>query len=84
METLRSPRWEDFEYVYVDDLEGEQADGKGKRKRANRMAWLGNGWSVNQLEEHDLAWYLYPEFQDPPVAPLPEEKKRLKIRPFSY
>jgi hypothetical protein len=76
IETLRSPRWEDFEYVYVGELEGE--------KKVNRMAWLGNGWSVNQLEEHDLAWYLYPEFQDPPVAPLPEEKKMLKIRPFSY
>jgi hypothetical protein len=85
IETLRSPRWEDFDYVYVDELEGVGVDGASKkRKRANRLAWLGNGWSVNQIEERDLAWYLYPEFQDPPVAPLPEEKKRLKIRPFSY
>jgi len=80
IETMRSPRWEDFDYVYVDELEGAGT----KRKRANRMAWLGNGWSVNQIEEHDMAWYLYAEFQDPPVAPRPEEKKRLKIRPFSY
>ncbi|KAF2675952.1 FAD/NAD(P)-binding domain-containing protein [Lentithecium fluviatile CBS 122367] len=92
IETMRSPRWEDFDYVYVDDLEDAGADGETgavngagkKRKRANQLAWLGNGWSVNQLEERDMAWYLYPEFQDPPVAPLPEEKKTMKIRPFSY
>lgn len=105
IETMRSPRWEDFDYVYVDELEGadeagleEAVDGVdgekkrkvavdgqgGKGKRVNRMAWLGNGWTVNGLEGKNLAWYLYPEFQDPPVAPRPEEKERLKIRPFSY
>ncbi|KAF2708487.1 hypothetical protein K504DRAFT_477829 [Pleomassaria siparia CBS 279.74] len=55
-----------------------------KKRRVNRMAWLGNGWSVNQLEERHLAWYLYPEFLELPVAPLPEENAKFKIRPFSY
>ncbi|KAF1997751.1 FAD/NAD(P)-binding domain-containing protein [Amniculicola lignicola CBS 123094] len=59
-------------------------DSKGKRKRVNRLAWLGNGWTRNGLDGKDLAFYLYPEFQDNPVAPRPEEKERLKIRPFSY
>jgi hypothetical protein len=55
-----------------------------KKKRVNRLAWLGNGWSVNQLEDRDLAWYLYPEYLEIPTAPKPEESARFKVRPFSY
>lgn len=88
VEALRSVRWEDFEYVYVGELEGEgegSGEGKGgKKQKVNQLAWLGNGWSIKQIEERDLAWYLYPEFVDGPVAPLPEEKESLRIRPFSY
>lgn len=97
VEAMRSPRWEDFEYTYLGELEGDddeggledgevggKALGKAKKGKVNRMAWLGNGWSVNQLEERDLAWYLYPDFMDKPVAPRPEEKERLKVRPFSH
>lgn len=68
-ETLRSPRWEDFEYTY-----GEE----------NQLAWLGNGWSVNEMEGRHLAWYLYPEFLDQPVGPRPEEKEEYKMRTFSH
>jgi hypothetical protein len=106
IEAMRSPRWEDFDYTYIDDLEAredETGNSLGRKrkvgslegleakaaqgvrpKRANRMAWLGNGWSVKQLEEKDLAWYLYPEFLDKPVKGKPEEKEEYKIRPFSY
>ncbi|KAF1941982.1 FAD/NAD(P)-binding domain-containing protein [Clathrospora elynae] len=85
VEAMRSPRWEDFEYVYLNDLEGVEGDGlHGVGSKSNRLAWLGNGWSVNQLEVRDLAWYLYPEFLDKPVAPLPEMKESLGVRPFSY
>jgi cation diffusion facilitator CzcD-associated flavoprotein CzcO len=88
MEAMRSPRWEDYEYTYVDELEGRvdeaHSNGLGSKRKANRLAWLGNGWSVNQLEGRDLAWYLYPEFVDKPLAPKPEENELLKIRPFSY
>lgn len=89
VEALRSPRWEDFKYVYVDELEGaddheDGLNGGKTKKRVNRLRWLGNGWSVNQLEERDLAWYLYPEFVNSPVAPKPEEKEGFRIRPFSY
>lgn len=88
VEALRSPRWEDYEYTYVGELEGvESAEGQrlgeGRYGRVNRLAWLGNGWSVNQLEERDLAWYLYPEFLDRPVAPWPEESERYNVRAFS-
>ena len=83
IEAMRSPRWEDYEYTYVDELEARESDKLGG-KRTNRMAWLGNGWSANQLEERDLAWYLYPEFVDKPSAPYPEKNEALRIRPFSY
>jgi hypothetical protein len=85
IEAMRSPRWEDYEYTYIDELEArKELNGLGGKKKANRMAWLGNGWSMNQLEQRDLAWYLYPEFVDKPKAPKPEEEERLRIRPFSY
>jgi hypothetical protein len=86
VEAMRSPRWEDFEYVYVDELEGhgEENGLHGVGKSANRLAWLGNGWTSNQTEERDLAWYLYPEYLDKPVAPLPEKREGYAIRPFSY
>jgi hypothetical protein len=83
---MRSPRWEDYEYVYVGELEEREAESglKGTGGMANRLAWLGNGWSVKQQEDMDLAWYLYPKFVDRPVAPLPEKKGRFGVRPFSY
>ncbi|KAK7544599.1 uncharacterized protein J3D65DRAFT_27201 [Phyllosticta citribraziliensis] len=76
IETLRSSRWEDWEYVYM----GEERGGK----EVNRMAWLGNGWSEIEFGGKDLAWYLNPEFMDKPLKGKPEEKRVLKIRPFSY
>jgi len=79
IEAMRSPRWEDFEYVYVGELEG-----RGGEKRTNRLAWLGNGWSVNQVEGRDLAWYLYPGFVERPVEGRPEERGEYKVRAFSY
>jgi cation diffusion facilitator CzcD-associated flavoprotein CzcO len=88
IEAMRSPRWEDYEYIYVDELEGRvdeaHENGLGGKRKANRLAWLGNGWSANQLEKRDLAWYLYPEFVEKPMAPKPEENELLKIRPFMY
>lgn len=77
IEAFRSPRWEDFEYVY----EGEEAG-----KAVNRLAWLGNGWSSVQVDDQggDLAFYLQPEFVDAPAAPLPEDTRLYKLRPFSY
>ncbi|KAF2281439.1 FAD/NAD(P)-binding domain-containing protein [Westerdykella ornata] len=95
IEAMRAVRWEDFVWRPLgeawdeDDMEKER-DGtqngevKPKKKRTNRLAWLGNGWSVNQLEEKHLAWYIYPEFVEKPVAPLPEEHPKYNIRTFSY
>lgn len=78
METLRSPRWEDYNYRY----EGE--DGSGKE--INRLGWLGNGWSVVQVEEGsgELAHFLRPDYVDAPATPFPEETRAYKEWPFSH
>ncbi|KAI8934698.1 hypothetical protein NX059_008387 [Plenodomus lindquistii] len=76
VEALRSVRWEDFEYVYLGEEEGGA--------EVNQLAWLGNGWSVKQIEGRDLAWYLYPEFLDRPGVGRPEEGERYAVRPFSH
>jgi cation diffusion facilitator CzcD-associated flavoprotein CzcO len=69
LETLRSPRWEDFEF---------------ESKEENRLRWLGNGWSVTQLEGGgDPAWYLEPGMVDVPLPGKPEEDEVEKLRPFS-
>lgn len=69
LETLRAPRWEDFEFESKDE---------------NRLRWLGNGWSVTQLEGGDPAWYLEPSMVDVPTEGRPEEDEALKLRPYSY
>jgi hypothetical protein len=118
VEAMRSPRWEDYEYVYRDELPTEAelragggaiadadadaycdgGDGKrrridsmavaagrtGGKRRANRLKWLGNGWSANELEKQHLAWYLYEDFLQRPVAPRPEDSAVYKARAFSY
>jgi hypothetical protein len=71
LEAMRAPRWEDFEF------EAKEAEG-------NQLRWLGNGWSVTQLEGGgDPAWYIEPEEMEVPVAGKPEESERYKRRPFS-
>ncbi|EED21311.1 monooxygenase, putative [Talaromyces stipitatus ATCC 10500] len=79
METIRSPRWEDYDYKY----EGEDNEGK----EVNRLAWLGNGWSIAQTgngEAGELAHFLQPAFVDVPAKPLPEETFVYKQKPFSH
>ena len=79
IEAFRSPRWEDYEFEY----EGEE-DGEGNKGEVNRMGWLGNGWSSLQLEGGDLAYYLEPEFADVPSHPFPEDTEEYGKRPFTY
>lgn len=74
IETLRSPRWEDYEYEYVDT----------KDENFNRLGWLGNGCSELQLNGGDLSYYIEPEHVDFPSAPLPEETVRWTKLSFSY
>ncbi|KAH8656971.1 flavin-binding monooxygenase [Tricladium varicosporioides] len=69
LETLRSPRWEDFEYESKDE---------------NRLRWLGNGWSMTQIEGGgDPAWYIEPSMVNVPLE-KPEEDEEFKRRPFSH
>jgi hypothetical protein len=76
LETLRSPRWEDYEYVYADGDDGGES--------LNRLAWLGNGWTDIQLKGGDLSYYIEPENVDYPAAPLPEKTEKWMKVPFSY
>lgn len=84
VEALRAPRWEDFDW--------ESRDGED----ANRLRWLGNGWSVTQMKadgegrddgrqyQGDPAWYLEPRFVDVPLEQRPEDDAEFKMRPFSH
>lgn len=78
MEAFRSPRWEDYNYVY----EGEE-DGS---EQANRLLWMGNGWSSAQLEGGvgELAHFLQPELMDFPQEPFPEHTAQYQKRAFSH
>lgn len=78
METLRSPRWEDFDYVHEGD---DPSTGQ-----SNWLAWLGNGWSVAQLDDGvgELAHFLQPELVDYPKEPFPEETEQYLKRPFTH
>ncbi|KAI0456718.1 flavin-binding monooxygenase [Xylaria acuta] len=81
MEALRAPRWEDFEWESRD---------------ANRLRWLGNGWSVTHTKaedearsngreyQGDPAWYIEPRFVDVPLEQRPEDDEGFKMRPFSH
>lgn len=53
IETLRHPRWEDFDYTSA-----------GPQK--NRFSWVGNGWSPVEAAGGDTAYYL-DEIDYPPV-----------------
>lgn len=77
MECLRSPRWEDYDYVY----KGDTSQGE-----CNRLGWLGNGWSIAQIDpaEGELAHFLQPGLVDVPAEPYPEDTLTFKQRPFSY
>jgi len=74
IEALRSPRWEDYEYEYLSESGSEE----------NQLSWLGNGWTLNELEHRDLAWYFQPGFLEMPNSPFPEEHEGFKTRAFSH
>lgn len=51
MEAFSRPRWEDFDYSYVN---------------ANPFGWFGNGWTQNELEKKINVDYLNEENIDFP------------------
>jgi hypothetical protein len=70
LETLRAPRWEDFEY---------------ESKEENGLKWLGNGWSsVEMGNAGDRAWYLEPDMMSVPKQGHPEDDEKFKKRAFSH
>ena len=75
LEALRSPRWEDFDYIYGKTTGGQEQ---------NQLAWLGSGWSSIQRGDGDPAYYLDSEFIDFPSAPLPEKTSKYVKCSFAY
>lgn len=69
METLRAPRWEDFDFEAKDE---------------NRLRWLGNGFSICLTGAGDPSFYLNPDVVDVPPAETPEVDEKYKVRPFSH
>jgi hypothetical protein len=67
VETLRAPRWEDFEFDNIDD---------------NCLRWLGNGWSSVLLPGGNSSFYLDPDVLDVPPEATPEADPKHKNRPF--
>lgn len=72
LEALRSPRWEDFMYEYVDE-----------QSAANPLRWLGNGWSETQ-KNGDPSWYINPNEVDWPHEGKPEENPKYLARPWCH
>ena len=53
METFSHPRWEDYEYSYVN---------------STPFGWFGNGWTQNELDKRINVDYLDDENIDFPLA----------------
>ncbi|KAF2844353.1 FAD/NAD(P)-binding domain-containing protein [Plenodomus tracheiphilus IPT5] len=73
IETLRSPRWEDFIYTFADDSPSH-----------NRLGWLGNGMTDIEQKGGDNSWYIEPENLDFPASPFPEDTEKWKKVPFTH
>ena len=78
METFRSPRWEDFDYVYRDE---EEAAGK---RLSIRVAWERMVNCADQRRYWGFGAFFATGLVDIPAEPLPEETKIYKQRPFSH
>ena len=64
MVAFENTRWEDFDYTYLDELNG------------NPMGWLGNGYTLADYDASSRTTYLDPANIDyPPVPPPPKAQK---------
>ncbi|KAL5331432.1 hypothetical protein ACEPPN_000962 [Leptodophora sp. 'Broadleaf-Isolate-01'] len=73
IETMRSPRWEDYFYTFADESDDY-----------NILGWLGNGVTDIEKSGGDISWYIEPEHLDLPAFPLPEETEKWRKVPFTY
>ncbi|PGH28270.1 hypothetical protein AJ80_00161 [Polytolypa hystricis UAMH7299] len=68
MIALENTRWEDFDYTYLDELNG------------NPMAWLGNGYAVADYNGSSRTMYLDPINIDyPPVPECPASQVKAEV-----
>ncbi|KEF60604.1 uncharacterized protein A1O9_02165 [Exophiala aquamarina CBS 119918] len=73
VESLRSPRWEDFDYDCGENASDDRL-----------LRWLGNGWSELQPNGGDISFYIEPDYVDKPSAPFPEKIEKWNYRSFSH
>lgn len=67
MYAQRNPRWEDFDYTYLDEMGG------------NPMTWLGNGYTVADYDGSSRTTYLDANVIDyPPIPGAEDEKAKVK------
>ena len=59
MYAQRNPRWEDFDYTYLDELYD------------NPMSWLANGYTKADYNGSSRTMYLDPKIIDYPPVPKP-------------
>ena len=52
MDAFSNPRWEDYEYTYVN---------------SNPFGWFGNGWTLNEINKNINVDYLNDENIDYPL-----------------
>ncbi len=60
MDALSHPRWEDYDYTYVN---------------SNSFGWFGNGWTQNELDKNINVDYLDVENIDFPIAQTGNNEK---------
>lgn len=54
---MEHTRWEDFDYTYLDELNG------------NPLGWLGNGYTMADYDNSSRTTYLDPDIIDYPPIP---------------
>jgi hypothetical protein len=57
MYAQRNPRWEDFDYKYLNEMDG------------NPMTWLGNGYTISDYDGSSRTTYLDRSLIDYPPIP---------------
>ncbi|KAF2801808.1 FAD/NAD(P)-binding domain-containing protein [Mytilinidion resinicola] len=72
LHAARNPRWEDFDYIYLDELGG------------NPLTWLGNGYTMADYDGSSRTSYLDPAVIDYPPIPKADVLVDGNVKTESY